>query len=156
MKAYNDMLSLPVTIQNMEDWKNKPIQKFSDNATGIARCEALASRIRAWSAGPDGTEGVQRVKKAKEPKAPKEKKAKVEKAPRTTIKSKVFAELEKQKGNFIDASDLIYVAYGKDDDKLRGALANVLRGITKDIKGATFTLESEKGKRFGFFDKIKT
>ncbi len=143
--AYNAMLSLPIAITNLEERQRKPVQKWESIATGIARCEALASRLRAWS----GTDEV-----AKKPRVKKEK---IVKEQRTTLKSKVVATLLLNMNIFVSSEDLIHAAYGEQNTtNLRGGLENILRGVTKDIKGANYELRSEKGKRFGFFDKNET
>lgn len=155
--AYNQMAGSPEGLAvNL-----RPVIKFTDKATGVARCEKAASSIQAWTKGQQEEDNrkvkdteVAKEKVAKAPKEPKAPKVKVAKEPAVqngtwgtregSNRDKLIQRMLRNENTQISSADLAQAVYG--DPKSTGPLGMVLKGVVDVIKKTAQPYDLKKSK----------
>ena len=136
----------------------KSVTRFSDTKTGVKRCEALASSIRAHREGQKAeaerdkkpakgaVEGKPARAPAKEKPEPKKHDTNFGKVTKGSNRDKLLERLLAAKGEFLSRNDLMVAVYGVADKDHRGRLAMVLKGLGQLIasRKLSYKLETRK------------
>ncbi len=150
--AYNAMAKSPAG-KALGLPRNRPVNKFSNAAAGIKRCNAMASSIKAATKGEKNPAPKGEAEKA----APKAKANGVDKRKEArpgSNRQKAIDFMMKSKNKQVKRDDLLKAVYGSAKKENNGKLAMVLRGVVDmDIgqRGLPFKLVRKKdGKEVTF------
>lgn len=169
--AYNVMAKSESGVALMA----RTVNRFPDAKTGIARCEALASSIRARKAGLGGTteeateedDMAKKAKKTAAKKTAKVKSAKIAKVKAVdpkqakisvefgcrygTNKEKLLLALHEDYRKMVPTAKLLKAVYGSQNTENTGALLMVLQGVTVAIENGKLPYEVRKERKDGTF-----
>lgn len=152
------------------DMGTKEVTRFSDTKTGVKRCEALASSIRARRSGEK--EEANRDKPVRAPAAPgegaktKTTKPKVEPKKHETPfghvtkgsnRDKLLQKLLGSPRHFFSRNDLMVEVYGVADKEHRGPFSMVMKGLFMLIRDRElpYRIESKKDGKETMFALFK-
>jgi len=132
---FNAMLALP-QAKLLPERRYREVSRFSDRETGIKRCEALASSLRAVAAEPEIT--AEEPKAQPQDKAPRVKKPKAERSEVPAGMSRGDSKRQRAidcllaaKGSSVALDVIIGHVYGPGAsiDEFKGPISMVLNGI---------------------------
>lgn len=173
VSTYNQM----ATSAEGRDLGAKEVNRFSDTKTGVKRCEALASSIRARRAGMKAEESRDKkpeapaakpkneapAETAKKPKAAKPKnEPKKHETPFGNItkgsnRDKLLQKLLNNPRHYFSRNDLMVEVYGVADKEHRGPFSMVMKGLHVLIaeRELPFRIETKKDGKETMFALFK-
>lgn len=166
VEAFNKL----ATSSEGRDLGAKEVSRFSDTKTGVKRCEALASSIRARRSGMKAEEARDKKPATEAPaeavKKPKAVKPKTEPKKHDTPfgaitkgsnRDKLLQKLLNNPRHFFSRNDLMVEVYGVADKEHRGPFSMVMKGLYILIKERElpFRIETKKDGKETMFALFK-